>query len=141
MMIWNYIAEKTGAHISVPLNPNAIRILDRYKHLPTPLPHYCNQVINRELKLIAEQAGLNRIVKKVKYHDNIKTEVSWRLYEIITTHMARRTFISISLQLGVAERMVREISGHRDERSFRRYVNLNKSHLVAVTNAWASMLT
>ncbi|MGG9960015.1 tyrosine-type recombinase/integrase [Ferruginibacter sp. SUN106] len=140
MLIWNYIAEKTGAHISVPLNPNAIRILDRYKHLPTPLPHYCNQVINRELKLIAEQAGLNRIVKKVKYHDNIKTEVSWRLHEIITTHMARRTFISISLQLGVAERMVREISGHRDERSFRRYVNLNKSHLVAVTNAWASML-
>jgi hypothetical protein len=47
----------------------------------------------------------------------------------------------LSLQMGVPERMVREISGHRDERSFRRYVNLNKSHLIAVSKAWAALST
>jgi integrase len=140
MKIWDFIAEKTGQQIIVPLSPNAITIIEKYKDLPTPLPKYTNQAINRELKIIAEQAKFNRKVKKISYHDNRKLEYSYCLHQVISTHMARKTFISLSLQLGVPERMVREISGHRDERSFRRYVNLNKSHLVAVANAWKSML-
>jgi len=139
MKVWDFFAEKTGQQITAPLFPNAVSIIEKYKDLPTPLPRYTNQAINRELKIIAEKAKLNRKVKRIAYHDNRKTEYSFYLHQVISTHMARKTFISLSLQMGVPERMVREISGHRDERSFRRYVNLNKSHLIAVSNAWASL--
>lgn len=139
MSEWDYIDEKTGHKITAPLSIKAQKILDKYLHLPTPLPRYTNQAINRELKKIAKKANLDRKVKLIAYHDNNKTETTCCLHEIISTHMARRTFISLSLQLGVRERLVREISGHKDERSFRRYINLSKSHLVAVSNAWNSI--
>lgn len=44
--------------------------------------------------------------------------------------------MQLSLQMGVPERMIKEVSGHKNERSFRKYVNLCKTHLVAVSDAW-----
>ena len=52
-------------------------------------------------------------------------------YEIMTAHVARKTFITNSLILGVPERVVREISDHKDEKSFRRYIKLADSYKTA----------
>lgn len=139
MLIWEFISEKTGQFITVPLFEAAKKILEKYKDLLTPLPRYTNQAINRELKKIAKIVELNRPVKKIAYYDNKITETASCLHEIISTHMARKTFISISLQMRLPERMVREITGHKDERSFRRYVNYNKTHLKVIAEAWDSI--
>ena len=45
------------------------------------------------------------------------------LYNVLTSHVGRKSFITNGLMLGIQERIVRDISGHKDERSFRRYVN------------------
>jgi integrase len=73
----------------------------------------------------------------VKYYDNVKKEEWFKLHEVISTHCARKTFITLTLEKGVPERMVREVSGHKDERSFRRYVNFNKKHLPIIAKVWS----
>lgn len=136
MQVWEYIDEKTGKNITVPLINKALDLLEKYKELPTPIPRYSNQKMNDVLKIIAKEAKLNRTVKLVYHNDNRKSEKHLPLHELISTHMARKTFVSLSVQMGIPERWVREISGHKDERSFRRYLNLGKSHLKAVSLEW-----
>jgi integrase len=45
-------------------------------------------------------------------------------YDVLTTHVGRKSYITNSLILGVPERVVKEVSGHKDEKSFNRYVKL-----------------
>lgn len=137
--VWDYIDEKTGSKIKAPISNRADKILQKYIDLPTPLPRITNQAMNRELKKIAKLAELDRLIKLVSYNDNIKKESTYFLYEKISTHMARKTFISLTLQSGIQERMVRTISNHKDERSFKKYINLDNTHLVAVAEVWNNM--
>ncbi len=137
--IWEYIDKKNGGMIKAPINKACQRIISKYLYLPSVLPIYKNQVMNRKLKTIAEIAGLNRMVKKISSFDGNKKEEYFPLYKIISTHMARKTFISLSLQEEMPERMVREVSGHKDERSFRRYINLNDTHIDKIIKCWDAM--
>jgi hypothetical protein len=49
-------------------------------------------------------------------------------YEVLTTHVACKSYITNSLIIGVPERVVKEVSGHKSEKDFRRYVNLANSY-------------
>lgn len=49
-------------------------------------------------------------------------------YEVLTTHVGRKSFITNSLILGIPERVVKEVSGHKDEKSFQQYVKLVESY-------------
>lgn len=133
---WRYMSIKSNIELSVPLNVKAIKILDKYKDLNTPLPKYTNQALNREIKKIAKYASLNRIVKQLEYIGGKRLETIYPLHEVISSHTARKTFITKSLHLGIPERKVRAITGHKDERSFRRYVDFNSDSLLEVTEAW-----
>jgi hypothetical protein len=46
------------------------------------------------------------------------------LYSIISSHIARKSFITNALILGMSETEVKTVSGHKDDRSFRRYVQI-----------------
>ena len=85
---------------------------------------------------MAKAAKLNRIVKQVCFYNNLKQEVSLPLHDAISSHMARKSFISLSTQKGIPERFVRDVSGHKSERSFKRYLNLGDAHLGAILKAW-----
>ena len=45
-------------------------------------------------------------------------------HDLITSHTARKTFVTNSLVLGMKEMVVRNITGHKDEASFKRYVDI-----------------
>jgi len=121
---WRLITQKNNATITVPITPYADKILAKYKKSESPLPTYSNQKLNEYLKELGEKVGLKNSVKVVKYYDGLKTEESLPFYEILTTHVGRKSYITNSLILGVPERVVKEVSGHKDEKSFRRYVQL-----------------
>jgi hypothetical protein len=88
------------------------------------------------LKELAKEAGLSRVVKEVSFHNNQKKEITMPLHDAISSHIARKSFISLSTQKGIPERFVRDISGHKSERSFKKYLNLGNSHLDAILKAW-----
>ena len=120
---WILVASKTQEKIEIPIVYHAKEILEKYINSDHPIPRYSNQVVNRILKEIAEDLELNRLVSITKYHGGMLKMSNTPLYEVVTSHVGRKTFITNGLMLGIPERLVREISGHKDEKSFRRYVN------------------
>lgn len=92
-----YIQEKTRNHnprtVKVPLNDIAKTILERYKDYDggTLLPFISEQKYNQAIKEAFRLAGLNRIVTVL---NPLTREPEQKyLYEVATTHTARRTFI------------------------------------------------
>ena len=99
--------EKTDSKFSVPLLPQAIRIIEKYKddticiQRGSVLPVRSNQKMNAYLKEIAAIC-------------NIKSE--------LTTHKARRTFGStVTLNNGVPIHVVKEMLGHHSVKQTEEY--------------------
>ena len=121
---WNLITVKTQSRISVPIVQYAEEILDKYKDYETPIPIFSNQKINNYLKELGEHVKFSWPVKTSKYFEGVLQQEQVPFYEVLTTHVGRKSYITNSLILGVPERVVKEVSGHRGEKSFRRYVKL-----------------
>lgn len=125
--VWLVTTEKTKESLIVPLTEYALEILDKYKDYYNPVPSICDQHFNRQLKLMAKEAELNRLVRVIKRKRGVPIQTSEPLYSIITSHIGRKSFITNALILGMTELQVKKISGHKDDRSFRRYVELGDS--------------
>jgi integrase len=127
-LYWEFITSKTSEPIQVPLLEYAVSILKKYEDEDMPLPVVSNQKMNDHLKILGKKADFNEAVKVIQYFDGREQESYLPFHEILTTHVARKSYITNSLTLGVPERVVREISGHKDEKSFARYVKLAESY-------------
>jgi|GEM_PF-2511417 len=133
--IWELHTVKTGESIRVPIVEYAEMILDKYRDEDRPLPLISNQKQNEYLKELGKLVssgsenqpgieGFAAMTRTITYHDGIRREEYVPFHEVLTTHVARKSYITNSLVLGVSERVVREVSGHKSEKDFRRYVNL-----------------
>lgn len=113
----NYVARKTRegrpVTIKVPLNHTAKVILERYADADreTLFPEmYSRMGYNRVIKDILKLAGITR---KVVVIDPLTREaVCRRLYEVASSHMARRTFIGNIFKKFKDQNLVSELSGH-----------------------------
>lgn len=124
--ILSYCPMKThgrGTTCRVPLNSTALAIIERYKgvdkrgHL---FPTISNQKYNTYLKTILETANISR---RVCVLDSLTGQEAWRpLYEIASSHMARRTFINAIYQRVQDPTLIGRMSGHAENsRAFARY--------------------
>ena len=91
-----YIQKKTKegnpVTVRVPLNDKAKEILERYKdHEGKLLPFISEQKYNEAIKKIFKLSGVDRIVTILD--PLTRDEVKKPLYEVASSHLARRTFI------------------------------------------------
>lgn len=122
---------KTGETIEIELNDTTRTILEKYqthqdatgKALPVPV----NQVYNRSLKELAQLAGLNSKITLVHYKGKERIEETFEKWQLITTHTARRSFITNGLALGIGSEVIRSWTGHQSERSFKAYYEIVKN--------------
>jgi len=112
-----YIAHKTQKKktdvVKVPLTPTASRILKKYENTKGNklLPFATSiQVYNEQLKSIFKLAGLNRMVDVINPKSGEPTKRP--LYELASSHLARRTFIGNLYKLGYDLNLVSFLSGH-----------------------------
>lgn len=110
--VWHYRSQKTRQIIEVPLTAEAISILHKYSDQQKPLPIISNQKMNIYLKELCEMAGINEIIKVVKYQGNERKEELKKKYTCIGTHTARRSYVSIASELGVSPEVIQSITGH-----------------------------
>jgi len=128
------IIQKTQQDLIMPLNEFALAILEKYSEFQNPLPMVSAEKTNQNLREIGKLLNISEPVRTVTYRGNEKIEKYVPKYEILTFHIARKTFITTSLILGMNERIVKDFSGHRDEVSFRRYVNFADDYKQKVMN-------
>jgi integrase len=102
---------------------------------------YSNQKTNQYLKDIGQLAGLTESVLIVKYRGIEKVEFLEPKYKFIGTHTARRTFVTLCLEKGMRPETVMSITGHKDYKTFKKYIKLtDKVKLVEMNNIWSKKL-
>lgn len=125
--------QKTGTEIKIPLPQYAIDILKKYakKNNSYVLPQLANVNINKDLKLLAEEAGWTHNLPKSMSKQGKIIEVKnkqgkcYRFCDHITSHTMRRTAITTLLILGVPELVVRQLSGHAaGSKEFYKYISI-----------------
>jgi len=128
---------KTQEDLSIPLNYFALEILKKYETFKKPLPVISSQKTNQYLKEIGRLLEFNDMVKMIKYRGAERIEEYYPKHVMLTFHIARKTFITSSLVLGMNDRVVREFSGHKKEESFRRYVKFADEYKRrSMSDAW-----
>ena len=112
--------------VRVPLSDVALEIIDRYKGQPNGrlLPFISSQKYNKDIHEIIRLAGLNRIVM-VQDPDTLQT-IPKQLWEVATSHLARRTFMANMFKTTKSERITSAFTGHADgSRAFSRYTSVD----------------
>jgi integrase len=124
---------KTSEMVSIPITP-MLRALLAEGEMPDPIT---NKPYNAYLRTLAEMAGITEMVPKIRWQGGRKSISYVPKSEMVTSHVARRTFITLSLAAGVPAELVMKVSGHRTSESFRKYVRLADSQVAqAMAEAW-----
>ncbi|MCM5664281.1 site-specific integrase [Galbibacter mesophilus] len=115
---------KTIDHI-IPLNNYSKAILDKYKNtLYEPLPVISSQKFNSYIKECCADAEIDTPTTITRYVGQKRIDTTEPKHKFITSHTARKTFVTNSLILGMKEMVVRNITGHKKESTFKRYVKI-----------------
>jgi integrase len=126
--------EKTSQNITIPLLPKAKEILQQFGGNILPIS---NQNYNQAIHEVARLAGIDTPTEHIQYKGKEQIRTTHPKYELITSHTARRTFITLSLKKGMNAEIVRQISGHTDYKSFKRYVDFNNADVSkSLLKAW-----
>ncbi len=121
--------QKTKENSMIPLNKYSSGVLAKYKDsIHEPLPKVSAQKFNVYLKECCKETGIDAVVTITKFSGGSRKTSSHPKYELIASHAARKTFATLSLLMGVPERVVRNITGHKKEEDFKRYVNFSKEY-------------
>ena len=125
-----YIQKKTKegnpVTVRVPLNYKAKEILERYKdHEGKLLPFISEQKYNEAIKKIFKLSGVDRIVTIL---DPLTLdEVKKPIYEVASSHLARKTFIGNIYKKVKDPNLVSALSGHKEgSKAFRRYRDIDE---------------
>lgn len=121
---WFLRVNKTRDLLEIPLIDNALRILDKYKNEPYPLPRLSNQKLNKYIKEVCKEVKIKGNITITKYRGSTPIKVAKPKYELVSSHTARRTFITESLRRGMRAEVVMRISGHKNYRTFQKYIDV-----------------
>ncbi len=132
-------AVKTNQPLDIPLTPISENILEKYKEQHKPLPLISGQKLNEYLKEVGEKAGIDTPIEKVREYGTQTRSKTFKKYELISIHMGRRTFATLSLELGIASQDVMAMTGHTTHASFKRYVHVSSERKKTVmAKAWGA---
>ncbi len=116
------ITQKTKTTLKIPVSRPLQKILNKYHDCD--LPVISLQKMDEYLKILGEKAGLDDDFEKVTFSGNQRIIWKDKKYNFLTTHTGRRTFITLSLEKGMRSETVMKITGHKDMRSFQKYIKL-----------------
>lgn len=128
-------SKKTRDFLRIPLNDYAKEILK--KHEGNPPVMISNQKMNDYIKAIGESAGISTPIILTKYQGATKIEKAEPKHKFLSSHTARRTFVTLSLEKGMRPEVVMSITGHKDYPTFKKYIKLTENvKLAEMNNAW-----
>lgn len=106
--------------LKIPLNSIATQIINNYKNNPKLLPTESNiESYNKAITKLCYMAELNR---KVTIINNKGLPEIKPLKDVVTSHTARKTFISILINNGVTPQVISSMTGHTpNSNAFSRY--------------------
>ena len=102
-------------------------ILDKYNF---ELPQISNQKFNKYLKELFEFLEYDDVIKKTTKLGNKIIEKESILYDRISSHTARRSFITIMKNQRVPDKVIMSFTGHKSLQVFNNYYRPNEDEKV-----------
>lgn len=121
---------KTRRDNKIPIIKFASEILKKYydEESDRLFPLISNQKFNEYLKEVGEKAKIKEKIEVIKYRGAERIEKTIKKYDALTSHVARKTFITNALQRGMPTEVVMDVTGHNSYRAFKRYFKIVDKH-------------
>ncbi|WP_282043315.1 tyrosine-type recombinase/integrase [Winogradskyella flava] len=108
--------------LEVPLNDFSMYVLKKYDYR---LPEISNQRFNDYIKEVFKAIGYDENIKKtIKLGKDLIEQIN-PLYERISSHTARRSFITIMKNKKIPDKVIMSYTGHRSLEVFNKYYKPN----------------
>lgn len=120
-----HLKEEKGAEKdarTIPLNDFALYILRKYDY---SLPLIANQKHNEYIKDVFEKAGYDQMVEKITTRGKEVIREKYQFKDRISTHTARRTFITMLKRDGKSDKLISKITGHKDLKTLNQYYQVD----------------
>jgi integrase len=130
--------EKTDSYVSVPLSEESERLIARL--IAGEIHAISNQKLNRYLKELGQICGLTDPFEVNEFRGKMKVSRTVPKYELIGTHTGRRTFATSLLLSGLPAQTVMLFTGHKDLKSFSKYVNIPRTSQNELARAAIAMM-
>jgi integrase len=135
-----FTTEKTNESITIPIYPGLTTIINRYPDQHKLLPKYSGQKVCDYIKKACEIAEINT---PTEYKTHLKNETFKEFfpkYKLISSHSGRKTFICLAYSRGMDVKMIMEITGIKDEKTLRRYLEVSvNTKRDALNNAFGEL--
>lgn len=119
---------KTYENLKIELNDRSKFILNKYRDTKLPndlaLPVISNQKMNEYIKEIGRICNINTPITVIYYKGGNRIEEIRPKHELISTHCARRTFISNAIMMGIPPEIVMKWTGHEDYKAMKPYIDI-----------------
>jgi integrase len=132
--------------IMIPLLDRAVAIVEKYRKgemqpNDSVLPVISITNMNVYLKELGKASMINSMTSKVNYSGLNRVEKSAKKWEMLSSHMARRSFVTLSLQMGMRPEVVRAITGHTTGKMLERYTSISQQVKTSeMKEAWSKGL-
>ena len=123
----NIRQKKTGAKVAIPCNSALKAIMEKYDY---QLPHLEDQVINRYIKEIAEEAGLTEEVEIETTKGGKAKKEKFPKFKLIHTHTARRTGATLMYLAGIDVYDIMKVTGHSSPTMLKKYIKADSLKVV-----------
>jgi len=125
--IWGFESYKTKKFIELDLIGFAAPALEILKKYSYELPKISSQKFNDYLKEVGKVCEIDTLVKLRRYMGAKEIEIEKPKYEFMSSHMARRTCVSILLNVyNLATSHVMQITGHSDLKTLQKYLDTDR---------------
>ncbi len=113
--------------LSIPLNRYSNEILEKYDY---QLPQISNQKFNDYIKDLFEEMEYKDLIKKTMKYGNEIVETESPFYKRVSSHTARRSFITIMKNKNVPDKIIMSYTGHKSLEIFNNYYRPNEEHRI-----------
>jgi integrase len=123
----NIRQKKTGAKVAIPCNSALKAILEKYDY---QMPHLVDQVINRNIKDVAKEAGLNDLIEIETTKGGVAKKEKIEKWKLVHSHTARRTGATLMYLAGIDIYDIMKVTGHSSPKMLKKYIKADSLEVV-----------
>ncbi len=127
---WVFYSQKTKDFMKIPLigySARALTILEKYNYI---LPKISQQRFNDYIKEVGGKAGIKTKITIKRESGSRTITKSGPKYRFISSHVARKTCVTLMLERGYPIAIIRKITGHKDIETLMRYENVSDKAVI-----------
>lgn len=118
---FHVLQKKGGGEVFIPAHDKLKEIVARNPY------HISNQKINSHLKELCKDVGIDSVFIRPSTRGNVLQKTVHKKYELVASHIGRRSFICNSILSGIPHEVIMKVSGHKSYNIFKQYIQLSSS--------------